>query len=101
MSTVLVIPAGASASDASWIERDGKAWTWAEVAADNGCDRCEPLDGAWCTDRAVDGLGIREDAPPPEPAPDPEPQEPAADPVQDKLDTLEEKLNAILAKLGG
>lgn len=94
MSTVLVIPAGASTSDASWIERDGKAWTWAEVAADNGCDRCEPLDGAWCTDRAIDGLGIRDDAPVPEPVDEPPP-------ASSELDDIKATLALILSKLGG
>ena len=96
MGAVLVIPAGDTADSLSWIERDGKPWTWAEVAADNGCDRCEPLDGAWCAERAVDGLGIREDAPLLDPV-----DEPTPDPVPSELDDIRSTLALILSKLGG
>jgi hypothetical protein len=97
MGAVLVIPAGDTADSKSWTERDGVVWTWAQVAADNGCERCEPLDGAWCTDRAIDGLGIRDDAPIPEPVVD----VPTPDPVPSELDDIKATLALILSKLGG
>lgn len=100
MGAVLVIPAGDTADSKSWTERDGVVWTWAQVAADNGCERCEPLDGAWCTDRAIDGLGIRDDAPIPEPVVDVPPDPPSMD-VAAELADVKSTLALILSKLGG
>ena len=40
----LVIPAGQTVDDTSWIVRDGKALSWADVAADN---RVAVADAEW------------------------------------------------------
>lgn len=67
MSRRLVIPIGDTADSESPIVRDGVALTWAQVAALNGADQVEPLGSQWCTDNAVDGLGIATELPPPPP----------------------------------
>ncbi len=60
----LVLPAGAKAEDLSWIERNGKPITWAQVARENGV---EIADDQWLADNGVtrDGsYGIRPETPP-------------------------------------
>lgn len=68
----LVVPADHTADTLSWIVRDDRSLTWAEVAAMHGVAEIEPLGSEWCVDHGVDGLGFVDPAPPVEPvlAPD-------------------------------
>ena len=97
----LVLPAGASPSDPSWIERlddptnlNGPKHflTWAQVAAEN---KVEVADAQWLTDNRVvqDGsYGVHQEA-----APLPVPVDPASDPVQ----VLAARFELAIAKLEG
>jgi len=66
--TVLVVPAGHQPTDLSWIERDGAALTWAQVA---GSAAIEQAGSPWCIANGIDGLGFVDPRPaPPPPGPD-------------------------------
>ena len=64
MMSCLVIPAGQTVDDTSWIVRDGKALSWADVAADN---RVAVADAEWLAENGIDpsgGYGIFEEGRP-------------------------------------
>ena len=100
MGSRLVIPAGALPDDLSWIEREDKPLTWAEVAAENST---EVADDAWLKANGVDpadGVGIREETPPvPEPPIAIDTPEPSASALEVKVDALTEQVAALVAAL--
>lgn len=57
MSKRLVVPAGST--NAPWTRGNPPVNpTWAEVAAENGCDGVEELGSAWCVANGITGSGI-------------------------------------------
>lgn len=87
----LVLPAGAKPEDNSWIERDGKPISWAQVAQENNV---EIADDQWLADNGVvrdQSYGIREETPPP-------PVEQTTDDGR-TLNDLAAQLDAVTAKL--
>ena len=59
----LVIPADHTPDSLSWISRNDRSLTWAEVAAAPGVTSIETLGSDWCVENNIDGLGFFDPAP--------------------------------------
>lgn len=99
MARVLLIPAGASPADQSWILRDGQPLTWQQVADANACDRIEVSGEPWAQARELDGYGIVADVPLPEPPAPPDPSYVAPELAQQLLALIDSSAAQTIADL--